>query len=250
VRDALGGLRAILQTVQDSGDAAIGFGVASDCVIVLAGELSAVSQAIGTTGREEVRNFFNELLRMWKSATQNPSVFIPFSLPRRDVVSVVSVHNWAFASLLLGSALECREGVAEVLKQATASEELREGIALAFVGRPGKEIATTQDLALILESSSTESYYSGLGRVLALLSLNAALRSEATYKTLLSQCLRFGPRVLDVPVLVEAHRLGLTAPTASLSAYIHRAEQDREIRLAVIPIATLLERDTESSRDG
>ena len=124
----------------------------------------------------------------------------------------------------------------EALNRAAEEPALRGPIALARAVRlaPGEFQSLTPELIC---ADDAETFYSALGhRLVSLYYVERALR-EPIIDALLDQCLRLGPRGLDAAVFMAAGpaRLEDVRNLSGYHDYIRRVENNRELRLVLLP---------------
>jgi hypothetical protein len=182
-----------------------------------------------------------EVITLWDQIRAKPALLAAFSIPPVDKPDPVLVHNWTFASVRFAESLGKRDEMVYAVQRAAQEEALRNAIKLALV------IGATldSDVAIAPEEIGGEAvdvFYAGLGRRLILLEGLERPAAMELCRSLLQQCLRFGPRGLDAAVLVYASQLGLAGQLGSepMSNYVKRVAENKELRLSLLPLLAAL----------
>jgi hypothetical protein len=178
---------------------------------------------------------------VWRKATEQPLLLASFSLPLPTIPNATIVHNWAYASIVFAEALGETDSIAVVLDVAGARPELADAIALARATRSVAR-ADIEINPLDIRSESRDTFYSVLGRHLAILQTIREERARKICMALVDQCFRQGPRALDVGVFLSAWRLGLRdyVSSADYGDYMNRLSGSQDQRLALNPILEML----------
>lgn len=248
VKDALTGLTRILESAKES-HPSIALPFAYDTLLLLTVRQQQIAIDISVS-LDEFRSWLQPLvplvINLWAVAKNQPLVFAPFSFPPAVKPDSVIIHNWAFASAQFAKELGQVKEIQEVLTAATANPELSSGIYLARATRSAAGEDDNIDPGSI-RAENRDTFYSALGRRLVLLQrLDAKLGIEVC-KALLDQCLNLGPREIDAAVYLSAIRLNMSGYVthASLSDYMKRLENSRDLRLTLAPILHIIKDDAE-----
>jgi hypothetical protein len=250
IKDALAALRFILSSPMKK-QRSLSLAYAYAPLQMLVGRQEEFAEVLQISSAEVDRlwrDVLDDLLALWRYSATNPLVFAPFSLPEATTPSSTVVHNWASVSIDFGKSLGEEQTVQSALDEAAGNEQLRTSIisARAF----GTQLTREADLSLHnLQGESADVFYSALGfRLSALPSLEEEERRNAI-TVLLQECLRHGPRELDLAVLIYAreHRVSIKPDTNIISHYIKKAELNRDTRLALMPLISKLKLDIEQS---
>jgi hypothetical protein len=207
-------------------------------ILALTGRREEFAKIIG---RDQVESHWTRILalvyRIWSAAINRPALLAPFSIPEPTGPNQTIAHNWTYASVRLAKDVGQEEQMLEFLRGIESPRSLRTPIELALTtGATSEEVQFR--LGDDLDSESDEAFYSGLGRRLVRVLTVEQFDAEAQCHDLLQQCLIRGPRGLDAGVLAEAHRLGVAKNVDQdlVRDYIHRLENDRQLRLAIWPL--------------
>jgi hypothetical protein len=248
VRDALDGLEAILMSVT-ARRISMGLISAYDPILLLVRQFERMRTELKDHEnwlKAALERLFRLVVGVWDVATKNPSVFAPFSIPPTTEPHPVVVHNWAFASLELAEVAGHREEIQRVLDNACSSQTLAGPVAGA---RATRALARKIDLddSATAKANDRASFYMSLGRHLVQLQRTTGETKVNLCKLLARQCLRFGPRDLDVAVLLEAARMNLHdhIRASGLGDYVRRVERDRSLRNGLLPVARLFSAEHE-----
>jgi hypothetical protein len=186
-------------------------------------------------------DIYQDVITLWDQIRAKPALLAAFSIPPVEKPDPVLVHNWTFASVRFAESLGKRDEMVYAVQRAGQEEALRNAIKLALV------IGATldSDVAIAPEEIGGEAvdvFYAGLGRRLILLETLERPAGMELCRSLLQQCLRFGPRGLDAAVLVYASQLGLAGQLGSepMSNYARRVDQNKELRLSLLPLLAAL----------
>jgi hypothetical protein len=239
VRDALTGLANILKSVSTS-RCSIALPEAYASLLLLANQQKRIADDL-SLDLEEFRSWLTQLsplvANLWIHAKDRPRLLAQFSLPPATVPNPVIVHNWAFASMVFAESLEEDNQIFAALEGALAEPMLQNSIALARATRSTGESSIAVDPEEI-RKESRDIFYSALGRRLVVLQRLDGERGRATCDALLEQCFRHGPRDLDAAVFLSAARFDICASIlqTDLSDYVKRMGNNRDLRLALLPL--------------
>jgi hypothetical protein len=239
VDDALNSLERILQSSETS-HPSLGLPDAYAAVLMLVDRQDVFASEL-SIGRSEIDEKWNDIysavLNLWSVVKAKPLSIAQFSIPAATRPNPTIIHNWAFASVRIAESLAKKEPMMEALRSAMEQEVLRDPIALALVtGTKADEDVDIAPDKVSSENSST--FYSALGRRLALLPKLDARTARRLCRVLLQQCFRYGPRGLDAAIFVYATQYGLAGqfdPDAGAN-YLKRVEGNRELRLSLVPL--------------
>jgi hypothetical protein len=241
-RDALNGLSSILRSAS-APQPAIALPVAYEPLLLLASDQQRIAEEISVS-IESFRTLLYPILdlviSLWRRATDHPLLFAPFSFPPRTKPNSTMVHNWAYASIVFAESLGRGDEILHALEGAAAQSLLADPIALA---RATRSLAGDVEVApASIRSENRESFYSAMGRRLALLEKIDLQRRTEICKAMLDQCFRHGPRDLDATVFLSASHLNLGGYVSQKEhfEYLRRVEQRRELQLALFPILEML----------
>lgn len=244
VKDALDGLLAILSSA--NGDRrSIALSYAYDPVLLLVDERDGIEGVLGTARLAKAAGKLRlALVELWHAATEAPLLFATYSFPPATTPNSVAVHNWAFASMRFGQVYGGEDEICGALERASGNAGLGPAIALAketrafLLGPDAKVVAHAL-------TDDREVFYSALGRRLVQLHRMSDEAAKEFCAVLVQQCLRFGPRAIDAPVLLAAAKLGFehAARSWGLSDYARRLEGEEELRLTLGPILSLFARE-------
>lgn len=184
---------------------------------------------------------YQDVLVLWDQIRAKPALLAPFSIPPVDRPDPVLVHNWTYASIRFAESIGKRDTMVQAVQRAAQHDSLRNAIKVALV--TGATLDT--DVIIAPEEISGESgdvFYASLGRRLTLLETLAQPAAIELCRSLLQQCLRFGPRGLDAAVLIYANQLGLAGQLGSelMSNYLKRVDVNKELRLSLLPLLATL----------
>jgi hypothetical protein len=179
------------------------------------------------------------VIELWEAANSRPLLFAPFAFPPLTRPNSVIVHNWALASLRFAEMSGAIDRIEGALSKASAQPDLAESIALARATRSTAESGDDEVGAIRMDDR--EAFYLALGRRLVRLEMKIDGEARRFCEALVEQCLRFGPRELDAPVLLSAFRIGLHehVRASGLDQYVTRLQRHREYRLTLRPITEL-----------
>jgi hypothetical protein len=149
----------------------------------------------------------------------------------------VIVHNWAYASLKFAETLNRKDDMVATLNAAAKQPELKDPISLALATGTGPDDSVDIKPETI-SNESQETFYSALGRRLAVASKLPEDDAKSLCELLFRQCLRHGPRQVDAAVLVLAIRFQLAAiAKGDLGAnYSQRVSAKLDLRFSLMPL--------------
>jgi hypothetical protein len=239
VTDALTGLANILKSANES-RISIALPEAYAPLLLLANQQKKIADEL-SLDLNEFRSSLIPLIplvaNLWIQAKNRPLLFAPFSLPPATVPNPVIVHNWAYASIVFAESFQQGDQILSALTTAMTQPMLHNSIALARATRSvtGKSIEIDPKE---VRKENRDTFYSALGRRLVVLQRLDDEHGREVCRALLDQCFRQGPRELDAAVFLSVARLdiGASVPRTDQSDYIKRLENNRNLRLALIPL--------------
>ncbi len=243
VHDALDGLARILKSASEP-NPSMALPFAYDPLLLLANEQGKIADDISLS-LESFRSWLSPILELvitlWLQAKDRPLLFAPFSLPPPTRPNSIIVHNWAYASILFAESLQQGERLFAALAAARTQPALADPVALARATRSVAGNETKVDPAE-MRTENRDTFYSVVGRRLVLLQNVDEERGREICEALLDQCFRQGPRDLDAAVFLSASRLNLGAYVTQTdrSDYMKRLENNRDLRLTLVPILQML----------
>lgn len=237
---ALESIKKILQSI-DSSLSSISLSVAYYPLLQIAVEHERIATGIGLSNEEFLHklNPLADLLEnLWKHAADDPTIFVPFSIPPSHVPDSVMVHNWTFASIqfakLLGNTLVI-EGAINSAAQAQPS--IAKAIARAKLIQELSSGEESFDEEKVKESGK-EAFYLNVGSLLSQIDASSE-EGQARCQFLLQMCLQHGPNDLDMAVFIRSQQCGLVFTVfepAAISAYIARLNNNSDRRLNFMPL--------------
>jgi len=184
---------------------------------------------------------------MWRTAFDNPTIFAGFSIPPRSAPNPTNVHNWTFASISFAQSFGLETEINAAIATAAQNPSLANSIAVARAIRITAGDAETFDIDAI-NNENRDAFYAALGKRLVLLSsLPLDTRRKVT-AALLGRCFQLGPSGLDAGIFAAALDAGLADPLTShfAEAYRRRVDNNRNLRLCLIPMLQGIERLCET----
>jgi len=243
VHDALDGLARILKPVSEP-HLSIALPLAYEPLLLLANQQQKIAEDLSVS-LDSFRSWLAPILELvidfWLQVKYRPLLFAPFSLPPATRPNPVIVHNWAYASILFAESLQQGDRLLVALTAARTQPMLADPIALARATRSVARNETKVDPAE-MRTENRDTFYSVLGRRLVVLQSIDDEQGREICKALLDQCFRQGPRDLDAAVLLAASRLNLGAYVTQndRSDYVKRLENNRDLRMTLVPILEML----------
>ncbi len=193
--------------------------------------------------RQWISSIFEDIIKLWQCARQNPLVLASFSIPPPTRPNPVVVHNWAFASVRLAESLGQRGVMIEKLHEAQADPSLRDNVAIG-IATASTGISELDADADRIRDEPRDVFYASLGRRLASVPYLAREQAVELSKALFEQCVRHGPQGIDAAVFVNMRNLGLqdVFDLKRHENYLRRVEAHREFRLSLMPLIQDLSR--------
>ena len=244
VRDALKAITEALNTaLGDPRRIALAFPFAYELFIILAERQEQIAKDISVSLKEFqswLHPLLDQIIAVWRQAIKNPGIFASFSFPPRATPNPVIVHNWAFGSMALAKSLGVKDSILAVLDAAAKEPALSGPITLARAVRLGPGELESLNPAAI-RSDNAETFYAALGQRLVSLQYVDSASRDAVVDSLLTQCLRLGPNGLDAAVFLTAggSKLEYLRNALEYSNYVKRVENDRDLRLALMPFLAI-----------
>ncbi|WP_141213292.1 hypothetical protein [Janthinobacterium sp. PC23-8] len=180
---------------------------------------------------------------IWSIATKLPHIMTSFSIPPQPNADSAIVHNWALATLELGSAIHKEEKSVNILQKAKdKSAHLSIGIGMAFgTLTAGRSIDEPEKINIPSVLSDTKDmFYANLGRYLIVME---NLKNQITQQTqildsLLIQTFKFGPRQADIAILLASihYKINLQDKENLFIEYKQRSLSDASIRGLLQPV--------------
>lgn len=252
VKDALNGLTLILSSaVVDR--PSIALPVAYDPLLLLADRYKQIASDISISP-EEFCSWLQPLvpliIDLWTKAKEYPQILASFSFSEVTKPDPVIVHNWAYASTIFSEWIGQNNELQEAITAAALNPVLANGIALARATRSSAEEGGNIDINAVREENR-DAFYSALGRRLVVLQRLDIEQGHEACKALLDQCICLGPRELDAAVFLSAIHLNLSeyVSQTSLSDYMKRVEDSRDLRLALAPILHMFKNSAGNVKD-
>lgn len=245
VEAALLGLHEVLKSASEASPS-VGLAMAYGTLLSLLNTRAKLEEALPDDHAwldEHYRRLLAEIPDVWRAVARRPPIFASFLILRQEHAHPVIVHNWAVASLRFGEAFGQSKAIEEVLRSAAEeAPELARPIHLAHTTRAVTRPIESMDVELA-RTDDPEVFYANIGRHLAQLRRSEDRdQNEVLRKLLLAQCLRFGPRPVDVAVLLESTRadhLRDHARANGLSDYRMRLAHAGELSLTLAPVLDL-----------
>ena len=178
---------------------------------------------------------YEQLLDVWRSAIEYPSIFAPLALLREQPAERAIVHNWVIASLELADSLGQLKAMVTTLEAARDQRQLHDGISLGFATRHAGGTGRDTDVEF-MSTESRGAFYAAIGRRLSALQGNADRRFTTD---LFRNTLRHGPRQVDAAVFTSILPGDIdyfTSLTQELEDYKARIGDDRELSLTLTPL--------------
>ena len=187
------------------------------------------------------------VIGLWHRAVRKPMVFASFSLPPPTKPSSTVIHNWAYASVDFGLAIDKSSQILEVLAAAEMQPELRDAVGSGRSARLGAaEIETVTKEKIRNESRDT--FYAALGnRLLQLRTLSEDSKADIL-GALVDKCFEVGPNGLDSGILLLAEGIDPTKITDNPEFDNYRTRliqsQNRNLRLSLFPMLLNLTKES------
>lgn len=239
VSDALAGIVNILKSAAESRPS-IALPEAYLSLLLLANQQKRMADELAV-GPDEFRSWLTPLIslvaKLWIQAKDRPLLFAPFSLPPATAPNPTIIHNWAFASMVFAESLGHGKEISDALTDALTQPALQNSIVLARATRSVANETIEVDPEEI-RKENRDTFYSALGRRLVVVEKLDVERGRVVCAALLDQCFRHGPRALDAAIFLSVARLDIGAFVlqANYSDYVKRMGNNRELRLALIPL--------------
>jgi hypothetical protein len=243
VKDAVNALKRVVRSSEASRPSiALSYGYAPLQMLVGRQQAFADELPLPRTEIDEIWNdIYEDLLKLWDQIRVKPALLAPFSIPPVDRPDSVLVHNWTFASVRFAECIGKRNAMVQAVQHAAEQPSIRDAIKVALV------TGATLDRDVAIEAKeiggeTAQVFYAGLGRRLILLGALDRTAAIELCRILFQQCVRFGPRGLDAAVLVYANQLDLAGrlDAESTSDYLKRVDENRELRLSLLPLLAAL----------
>lgn len=240
VKDALKGMTLILESAKKPRPS-IALPIAYEPLLLLAGQQQQIATDISIDQKEFglwLKPLLPLVIELWNAAKDRPLLFASFSLPPATKPDPIIVHNWAFASIRFAEALKKDKQLKAAIVSAETQPTLRDAIILARATRSTAKDDNTPLNINAIRSENRDAFYPALGRRLLALQRLDNEQARDLCMVLLDQCLRLGPRELDAAVFLSAMQLNINGynKRSSLSDYRIRLNNNRDLRLAILPI--------------
>lgn len=209
---------------------------------VLAHQILENKESEIVDARDECFEIFDSIIEIWNFSVSHPRVFSSLSIPRKISAEQIVVHNWAVATFELGRSLGKADVAESVLNAARIEKQLVLGIDQArgttaqFYGYSSLDFE-------IIKKSGKDSFYSTLGRYLAVMS--QAEEKESFLRLFGEKIFEFGPREADATVLLLAIQLknNTLISDSRYPDYKHRVNLSNECRSLLGPLILELEKN-------
>lgn len=237
VRDAISGLLAVIKSAGQR-HKSLGLGSAYRAVMLLSQEKDQIAAELSLSP-EQMHRLLEPLLtalkELWRVGAEDPLVFSAFAIPEPTTPNPVLVHNWAFATIGFGRAMNSGDELSAAIDVAARNPALANDISIARAARLTAGDPESVDLAKIAEEARAP-FYAALGNRLALLARAPADDRVDILETLLQQCLRHGPDGLDAGVFALAVQAGKRAAGRRSAEYAGRLRTHRTLNLSLGPL--------------
>jgi hypothetical protein len=178
------------------------------------------------------------LENLWKHAANDPTVFVPFSIPPKQVPDPVVVHNWTFVSIqfarLLG-VVTAIEGAIDFAAQAQPS--IAKAVARAKAIQALSSGEENFDEAKV-KNDGKDAFYLNIGSRLSQVDTSSD-EGRARCRLLLQMCLQHGPNDLDMAVFIRTQQCGLNlaeGQPAAIATYMARLSTNPDRHLNFLPL--------------
>lgn len=182
------------------------------------------------------------LIKLWKKAADDPTLFVSPSFPPQQVPDSVVVHNWTFVSLRFARLL----GEVEAIESAIdGAAEAGPSIAKAIMrAKTIQELSSGEDTfdEAKVKNDGNDAFYLNIGSRLSQVDVSTD-EGRGRCRLLLSMCLQHGPNDLDLAILSLAQQCGLTiedSQGATVATYMARLKANREMNLIFLPLLNQL----------
>src|SRR5579864_141697 len=242
VADALQALTRILESAS-AARPSISLGHAYSPLSLLAerqAQIIADTSIPPSTFRVQLEKLLDFVFNDTATTEKNPMVFASLSIPPPTKPNATLIHNWAFCSLSFAMSLGAGQKMIAALSSAQSQPDLANSIALGratrLAGGDDEELNVDE-----IRAQHRDAFYASLGqRLIRLQRLSSEARKEIVV-AFLAQCFRLGPSGLDAAVFLSAAELGVRNFSADPEYwnYMKRLENNRELRLALMPMIGL-----------